>query len=52
VAQALQSAAINDRLKAMGAEPVGSTPEEFGRAMRDETAAWTRVIRSAGIKAD
>lgn len=52
VAQALQSPAIKDRLKTMGAEPVGSTPEEFGRALRDEMAAWTKVIRNAGIKAD
>jgi tripartite-type tricarboxylate transporter receptor subunit TctC len=52
VAQALQLPAVKDRLKAMGAEPLGSTPEEFGRALRDETASWTRVIRSGGIKAD
>ena len=33
---------ISQRLLDQGAEPVGSTPEEFGRVLRAEVAKWTR----------
>ncbi len=37
------------RLLAMGAEPVGSTPEEFTAFIKAEAAKWSRVMREAGI---
>ena len=33
-----------------GAEPVPSTPEEFGEVLKSEIARWDRVIREHGIK--
>ena len=41
-----------ERLTALGAEPVGSSPEEFGAFMKSETAKWARVIKEANIRAD
>ncbi len=41
---------LGERLTALGAEPVGSTPEEFGAFIKSEAAKWSRVIREAGIK--
>jgi tripartite-type tricarboxylate transporter receptor subunit TctC len=35
-----------------GAEPVGNKPEEFAAIIKNETAKWAKVIRTAGIKAD
>ncbi len=35
-----------------GAEPVGSTPEEFAAIIKTETVNWEKVIKAAGIKAD
>ena len=47
---ALQIAAVRDRFKEMGIEPVGSTPEEFASHIHAETAKWTRVVKAAGIQ--
>ena len=38
------------RLALDGATPVGNTPQEFARQIRDDIARWANVIRTAGIK--
>lgn len=43
---------MRERFAADGAEPVGSTPEEFLAYIRSETAKWAGVIKQAGIKAE
>jgi tripartite-type tricarboxylate transporter receptor subunit TctC len=40
----------NERLSKEGADPVGSSPQEFGRFMRQEIEKWRKVIRTAGIE--
>jgi tripartite-type tricarboxylate transporter receptor subunit TctC len=35
-----------------GAEPVGGTPEQFAKVIRDEHDNWKAVIQRAGIKAE
>ena len=42
---------IITRITQDGGVPVGNTPKEFARDIRDETAKWARVIKMAGIKA-
>ena len=41
-----------ERIKALGAEPVKSTPAEFGAFLKNEMAKWAKVIRSAGVHAN
>lgn len=41
---------VKERLLSDGAEPVGSTPEEFARFIGSQTEMWARVSRVAGIK--
>jgi tripartite-type tricarboxylate transporter receptor subunit TctC len=48
--RALQSAEVKNRLSADGADPVGSTPEEFAAFLRSETAKWAKVVKQAGIQ--
>jgi len=48
-ARYVRSPELSERLTAIGAEPVGSTPEEFGAFIRSEAEKWSRVIRAAGI---
>jgi tripartite-type tricarboxylate transporter receptor subunit TctC len=48
--QVLQLPDVKSRLAADGAEPVGDTPEQFGRFIRAEIAKWAKVARDAGIK--
>ena len=43
---------VVERLSAQGAEPVGSTPEEFAAYIRSETVKWAKVVRESGAKAE
>jgi tripartite-type tricarboxylate transporter receptor subunit TctC len=49
--RALKSKDVSDKLIAQGAEPVGNTPEEATAHVEREIEKWTKVIKSAGIKA-
>ncbi len=52
VVQALADGAVKGRLSGLGAEPVGSTPEEHAAYTRAEIAKWIQVARAAGIQAE
>ena len=52
VAKVLRMPEVRDRLAALGAEPVGSAPDEFAAFVRDEHARWSRVIREKGIRSE
>jgi tripartite-type tricarboxylate transporter receptor subunit TctC len=45
----LQSAEVRARLSGDGADPVGSSPDEFAAFLRAETVKWAKVVRDAGI---
>jgi tripartite-type tricarboxylate transporter receptor subunit TctC len=49
-ARIIESAEMREFLQREGAEPVGGTPEEFGRYFASEVAKWGKVVREAGIK--
>ena len=50
IVRLLQAADVRNRLFADGADPVGSSPEEFAAFLRAETAKWAKVVRDAGIQ--
>jgi tripartite-type tricarboxylate transporter receptor subunit TctC len=50
VAAILKQPDTNERLSREGADPVGSSPQEFGRFMQSEIEKWRKVIRAAGIQ--
>ncbi|MGB5079607.1 MAG: tripartite tricarboxylate transporter substrate binding protein [Burkholderiales bacterium] len=52
VATAANSPDIRKRLLEQGAEPVGNTPEEFDRQLRDEVTRWAEVVKVSGARAD
>jgi len=39
-----------EKLSSDGAEPVGSTPEQFAAFIRAETDKWGKVVKAAGIQ--
>ncbi len=47
--QIMKTPDIVERMAAMGNEPVGNTPAEFDRFIRDEIPKWGKVIRDAKI---
>jgi len=52
VVRAARSPEIRQRLLEQGAEPVGSTPEEFAALLRQEVARWAEVVKISGARAD
>ncbi|MGZ3348325.1 MAG: Bug family tripartite tricarboxylate transporter substrate binding protein [Xanthobacteraceae bacterium] len=50
--QALQAADVMGRFKELGAQPVGSTPEDFDALIRRELTVWADVVRRSGVKAN
>jgi tripartite-type tricarboxylate transporter receptor subunit TctC len=52
VAKAARSPDTRKRLLEQGAEPVGNTPEEFDRQLREEVARWAEVVKVSGARAD
>ena len=48
--RALNDAEVRERLQGLGAEIIGSTPEQYARFIREEIAKWGKVIKAAGIK--
>jgi tripartite-type tricarboxylate transporter receptor subunit TctC len=52
VVRVLKIPEIRDRLIAQGADPVGSTPEEFAAYIRTETAKWAKVVKTSGARAE
>jgi tripartite-type tricarboxylate transporter receptor subunit TctC len=49
VLAALRDPEVRKLLFNAGAEPVGNTPQEFGRLVGEETASWAKVIKAAHI---
>ena len=52
LAQMLRIAEVRDALLAQGNDPVGSSPEEFGRHLRDEIDKWAKVVQASGLQAN
>jgi tripartite-type tricarboxylate transporter receptor subunit TctC len=52
VSTAVKSSDLTQRMKLLGMEPVGSTPEEFDALIRAEMGKWAKVVKASGAKAD
>ena len=52
ITKATRSPDTRQRLLDQGAEPVGNTPEEFSKLLREELTRWAEVVRVSGAKAD
>jgi tripartite-type tricarboxylate transporter receptor subunit TctC len=50
--RAIASPAFVQRFGAIGDEPAGGTPEEYGELIRHELAKWADVIRRSGATLD
>jgi tripartite-type tricarboxylate transporter receptor subunit TctC len=50
VVGALKDPVVAERMRAVGAEPYPTSPEEFGQFIRAEIAKWAKVVAQAGLK--
>jgi len=48
----LQRPDLKERLAAEGADPLGSTPEQFGAHIKTEMERWAKVVKAANIRPD
>jgi tripartite-type tricarboxylate transporter receptor subunit TctC len=52
VVKALASADVRAKLAVQGAEPLGSTPVEYGNYIKSELDRWNRVVKQTGASLD
>jgi tripartite-type tricarboxylate transporter receptor subunit TctC len=50
--EALKVPEVVERFDALGAERVGSTPEQFAALVSREMDTWSKVVRRSGVKPD
>ena len=50
--KALLTSALKEKFAAIGADPVGGTPEQFAALVKSETPKWAAVIKQSGAKLD
>ena len=43
---------VRQKLENLGAEVIGSTPEEFTALQKSETAKWAKLVKEVGIKGE
>jgi tripartite-type tricarboxylate transporter receptor subunit TctC len=52
VSRALREPDARERLYSISATPMDNTPEEFAAYINAEIAKWSKVVKTAGIRAD
>ncbi len=50
--RAARSPDLRQKLVEQGADPVGNTPEEFAKLLKEEVAKWAEVVKISGAKAE
>jgi tripartite-type tricarboxylate transporter receptor subunit TctC len=43
---------MRERFSAMGADPVGGSPDQFAAFLKVEMAKWAKLVKAAGIKSE
>jgi tripartite-type tricarboxylate transporter receptor subunit TctC len=52
IIKALGSVDVRAKLAIQGAEPLGSTPTEYGAYIKSELERWDRVVKQTGASLD
>jgi tripartite-type tricarboxylate transporter receptor subunit TctC len=52
IVKALKLPDTRERFLALGAEPVGSTADEFGAFFKNEVAKWAKVVKDSGARVE
>ena len=49
VNEALKTDEVVKQMRGAGMEPLGGTPDEFGRRIKEDTARWDAVLKASGL---
>jgi tripartite-type tricarboxylate transporter receptor subunit TctC len=49
IVQMIKSPDVQERIRKEGADPIGSSPEQFSERFRNEVAKWAKVAKDAGL---
>ncbi len=49
---AIANPSVQEKYLAMGAQPVGNTPDQFSAFIKSEIVKWTKVVKDSGAKVD
>ncbi len=52
IAKSMAIPEVRERIIALGADPVGNTPEEFGAFIKREFGVWAKIIKEVGIRVE
>lgn len=52
VARIVHMPEISKRMRELNLVPIGSTPEQFAKVLKDDFEKWAAIIKQAGIKLD
>jgi tripartite-type tricarboxylate transporter receptor subunit TctC len=52
IVQIMHQLEVEERLRVLGFEPVGTPPDEFAAWLKAENAKWIEVVRAAHLKVD
>jgi len=52
IQKALAMPEVRDRMKTLGAEPTGSTPEQLGAMLKSEIEKYGKLVRTIGLRID
>ena len=52
VVKVFQNPEVTGRMTALAADPITTTPAEFGAYIKAETGKWAKVVKATGAKAE
>jgi tripartite-type tricarboxylate transporter receptor subunit TctC len=52
IVRILNTPEITERIKQLGSEPVGNTPEQFAAFVKAEAAKYAKAIKESGARVD
>ena len=52
ILKAIETASVRQRMVDQGLDIIGSTPEQFGKAIAEEKDKWAKVVQQSGARVD